>query len=189
MIDIKIENSTLKRLESLAVGFDTPDAVINRLIDGAEGRPDIKPTIVFNPSLESDFKEKLLEEKIAEVCIYSGDTSPVISIWNATKLTRTSNLKANLWSGLLRNWKSKGITKVELTVLDRNVDGQLLDLAHALGLTYQDALIVKPKYHRENADTFLIYFENEEMSILNKISHKLNIDLEVYLPSYMLDLA
>lgn len=187
MIEIKINRSTFKRLESLAVGFDTPDAVINRLIDEVQGRPEKKPTISFNPKVESEFKQKLLDQRIAEVCIHFTDSTKQFFEWNAKKLTATSNLKANLWSGFLRDWKSRGITSISLTVLERPIDSELLRLAHALGLSYEEALVVKPKSHKESDTHYLIWFENKDMSILDKISHKLNNDLNVYLPSYMLE--
>lgn len=188
MIMVSITEANFKRLEALTIGFDTPDSVISRLLDQAESRPEKKPKIIFNPSTEEQFKTELLQSRLAEVCLHTNESkNQQYFSWEAHKLKPESNLKANLWSGFLRGWKNKGINKIELTVL-KDVDQKLLDLAHALGLSYQDALIVKPRCHQENNDTLLVSFEVENMEILEKIPHKLNSDCEVFLPSMMLDL-
>lgn len=186
-MEINITEKTFQRLSELAKGFDTPDAVINRLIDEVIKKPEAKPVITFCPVNEADFKTTLLETKLAEVCLFYTDKKPFYFQWNAEKLKDTSNLKANLWSGFLRGWKDKGITKIELTVLAADVDKEILQIGHALGLSYHDAMIVQPQAHRENEDAYLISFKDEEPSIMDKIQHKVNNDLEVYLPSYMLD--
>lgn len=187
MISIDINEANFKRLEALTIGFDTPDSVISRLLDQAESRPEKKPKIIFNPSTEEQFKRELLQSRLAEVCLHTNESkNKQYFSWGANKLKTESNLKANIWSGFLRGWKDKGINKIELTVL-KNVDQKLLDLAHALGLSYQDALIVKPNYHQEDSDTLLVSFEVENMKILEKIPHKRTSDGELFLPSYMLN--
>lgn len=116
---LDITEGTFSRLEKLAVGFDSPEAVIIRLLDGIEGKKDVKPTINFWPSDEKEFKLKLIEAKEAEAVIFKSDNSREITHWNARRFTESSNLRANLWSGLLRDWKTKGIEKVELSILPR----------------------------------------------------------------------
>jgi len=187
-MNIDVSEKTFERLSNLAKGFDTPDAVINRLIDEVTKKPEVKPVIFFNPENEGDFKTSLLETKLAEVCLFSANMKPSYSLWNADKFKDTSNLKANLWSGFLRGWKDKGITKIELTVLDSNVDKRILEIGHALGLSYHDTLIIQPHIHREDENTYLISFGNEDYSIIDKIQHKVDNDINVYLPSFMLDL-
>ena len=188
IMNIDVSEKTFERLSNLAKGFDTPDAVINRLIDEVTKKPEVKPTIFFNPENEEDFKTSLLETKLAEVCLFSADMKPRYFLWNADKFKESSNLKANLWSGFLRGWKDKGITKIELTVLDSNVDKRILEIGHALGLSYHDASIIQPHAHREDENTYLISFKNEDYPIIDKIKHKVNNDINVYLPSFMLDL-
>ncbi|ARR51893.1 hypothetical protein ETN89_20535 (plasmid) [Photobacterium damselae subsp. damselae] len=184
---IDVTTATFQRLSKLAQGFDTPDAVINRLIDEVTKQPEIKPTIIFNPEIEDDFKRKLLNVKLAEVCLHYTDAAPTFSMWNATKFKESSNLKANIWSGFLRGWKNKCITKIELIVLDKDVDLEMLKLAHALGISYDDALKIQPYSHREDDNNYLVCFKNYNEKILSKIAHKVNIDGEVYLPAFMLD--
>ncbi|MEZ8193186.1 hypothetical protein [Vibrio sp. 1F279] len=185
---IDITTETYQRLSELVQGFDSPDAVINRLIDEVTKQPKEKPIVIFNPSNEEKFKGELLSTKLAEVCLHYTNTTPLFFPWNAQKLKDTSNLKANLWSGFLRDWKKKGITKIELTVLSNDADMEMLKLAHALGLSYADAMKIQPRSHRENDDYYLIWFENEDMEILNKIVHKkVDNDLNFYLPAFMLD--
>ncbi|MEZ9407431.1 hypothetical protein [Vibrio sp. 10N.286.48.F5] len=185
---IDISQKTYERLSELAKGFDTPDTVINRLLDSVSKTPERKPGITFNPNNESAFKAALLDTRLAEVCITYSDKPSLFLVWNADKFKESSNLKANLWSGFLRGWKEKGITGITLTVLDSNSDKTVLEIGHALGLSYADAVIVQPRFHRENADTYLIWFENEDFSIIDKVQHKVNNDINVYLPSFMLDL-
>lgn len=190
VMKIDISKKTYERLSELAKGFDTPDVVINRLLDSVTKVPERKPTITFDPNNELDFKAALLDTRLVEVCITYNDEPSQFLIWNADKFKESSNLKANLWSGFLRGWKEKGITGIALTVLDASADRTVLEIGHALGLSYSDALIVQPRAHRENEDTYLIWFENEELSIIDKIQqHKVNNDINVYLPSFMLNLS
>jgi predicted CopG family antitoxin len=71
---INLPNDLYKRLESHATGFDSPSAVIERLLDYYESKPEKnapnenapqlikikKPELVFHPSQE-EFKENLLK--------------------------------------------------------------------------------------------------------------------------------
>lgn len=185
-VDVKVSKSTFDRLASLAVGFDTPDAVINRLIDHYLGQSETKPSINFIPS-EAAFKSSLLQTRVAEARIYDTDGKHYVLLWNAKKLTPSSNLRANLWSGLLRNWKQRKISKVDLVTLERDYDHQLLKLAHALGLTYEEAKVVGPNVNYDGNNTYLVWFNNEDMGILKNVNHKLNSDLNVYLTALDLD--
>ena len=185
-VSIEISKSTFDRLASQAAGFDTPDAVINRLIDHSLGQSDVKPSIIFIPS-EAEFKSSLLQTRVAEARVYHTDGNHYVLPWNAKKLQSSSNLRANLWSGLLRNWKQKKISRVELSTLELGYDRQLLTLGHALGLTYEEAKIVQPEAHKESNETYLVWFKNEDMGILKNVTHKLNSDLNVYLPACLLD--
>ncbi len=63
----------------MAEGFDSPEAVIIRLLDGAEGKVDIKPTLMFYPTDENLFKAQLIENKEAEVVLYKVDGSREIT--------------------------------------------------------------------------------------------------------------
>ncbi|MGL4715725.1 MAG: hypothetical protein ACRCWL_07420 [Aeromonas sp.] len=185
-VSIEISKSTFDRLSSLAVGFDTPDAVINRLINHSLGQSETKPRIMFIPS-EAEFKRLLLQTRVAEAKIYHSDGRHFVVPWNATKLQSSSNLRANLWSGFLRNWKQKKISKVELSTLELGYDLKLLTLSHALGLTYEEAKIVQPEMCKESDDTYLVSFKHENMDILKNVTHKLDSDLNVYLPSCLID--
>ncbi len=114
---IDITNATFLRLERLAVGFDTPEAVINRLLDKVEGHTVTKPKLTFFPVDEEEFKNELIKFKEAEVVIFKKDGSREITHWKANRLNESSSLRGNLWSGLLRGWKSKGIMKADLFIL------------------------------------------------------------------------
>lgn len=184
-MDIKILNSTYQRLADIAVGFETPEQVIIRLLDSYDGKPKqrTKPTITFNPSEVEAFKASLLKKRVAEVCMYRTDGSKSYSLWNASKLSETSNIKANIWSGLLRNWEDKKISSLALTVLPQDFDQDLCFLAHNIDLSYAEAQIVEPQACEEADGKYSISFKNENMEILSQLN--LNNDLEIYIPSYM----
>lgn len=114
---IEISNETYERLGKLVIGFDSPENVISRLLDQAEGKTIQKPELFFEPKNEDEFKARLLETKEAEITLYKNDGSREILHWNAHRFKPESNLRANLWSGQLRGWPEKGIVKAELTVL------------------------------------------------------------------------
>jgi len=142
--NIELSETTFSRLEKLAVGFDSPESVINRLLDGAEGKTEAKPILTFDPSDENEFKRRLIESKEAEVVIYKNDSSREITHWKANRLGETSNLRGNLWSGLLRGWKGKGIHKVDLSILPQGSSSpgdetqQIKSLALEFQLTFDE---------------------------------------------------
>jgi hypothetical protein len=141
---IEITQTTFVRLEQLAEGFDTPEAVIIRLLDNIDGKTETKPTLHFDPVDEAEFKLRLIESKEAEVVIYKNDDSREIVKWKANRLSESSNLRGNLWSGLLRGWKSKQIKSVYLSILPQGLNlpdddtEQRKSLAQELGLTYYE---------------------------------------------------
>jgi len=120
---IRISDELYARLESNAVGFDTPSALIERLLDRCDGinqaessESMTKPELIFNPSDEEKFKINLIKKQQAQVILYKQNGTFERRIWNASRLSESSNLRGNLWSGLLRGWKKKGIIKVELSI-------------------------------------------------------------------------
>ncbi|MEJ6080859.1 hypothetical protein MT391_20360 [Vibrio sp. 1-Bac 57] len=138
---IEVSESTFKRLEVLAKGFDTPDSVINRLIDEIENKKVTKPLLSFSPSDEKHFLKLLIRDRIAEVVLYKNDGSRTITKWNASKLMETSNLRANLWSGFLRGWKEKGIISAEFSIYPNlnNIENEKTKiLASTLNLTFSE---------------------------------------------------
>jgi hypothetical protein len=178
---IEITQTTFVRLEQLAEGFDTPEAVIIRLLDNIDGKTETKPTLHFDPIDEAEFKLRLIESKEAEVVIYKNDDSREIVKWKANRLSESSNLRGNLWSGLLRGWKSKQIKSVYLSILPRGLNvpdddtEQRKSLAQELGLTYDE--VSQLDYDMsENASNdglvynFIVQFdENCDKQILGKI--------------------
>ncbi|QOI95892.1 hypothetical protein [Aeromonas salmonicida] len=137
--NIQVSDETYSRLEKFAVGFDAPEAVIIRLLNQVEGKPETKPSLSFHPENEHEFKRQLLDTKEAEVVIYKVGGSREISYWKANRLSEASNLRGNLWSGPLRGWKEKGIQKVDLSVLPKglNLPGNETDRTKALALEFQ----------------------------------------------------
>lgn len=119
---INVSDEIYRRLEGLAIGFDSPERVIERLlneIDSSSSRlTESKPTLTFIPD-EQTFKNELLAKKRAQVVLHLRDGQRDVLQWNASRFQPSSNLRANLWSGILRNWKEKGIVSAELSVLPR----------------------------------------------------------------------
>ncbi|ELA9559369.1 hypothetical protein QTG58_004090 [Vibrio parahaemolyticus] len=195
---IEITAETYARLEKLAVGFDSPEAVINRLLDQAEGKPETKPTLMFFPEDETEFKRELIKTKEAEVVLYKVDGTREVSRWNANKLTESSNLRGNLWSGLLRNWKEKGIKKAEFSVLplavvypDGDDDRVSLDkaLSLQLNLTYEEMQSLEYEVHTNESDDGLVYGHYVEIDLDNsdpEVLAKAEIDDDNY--SFEVDL-
>lgn len=144
MPEIEISKETFGRLESKAVGFDTPELVIKRLLDEAEGKPESKPIIVFEPADETEFKRLLLNTREAEIALYKTDDSREMICWNASRFNEGSNLRANLWSGYLRGWKDKSIVRAELAILPEGTADpgdttfQNKRLATVLGLKFEE---------------------------------------------------
>ncbi|WP_075184707.1 hypothetical protein [Teredinibacter haidensis] len=162
-VSIELTNETYTRLEKFAVGFDSPESVIIRLMDSAEGKSDKKPELVFSPSDENEFKRELIKSKVAEVVIYKAGDSREVTHWNANRFNQDSNLRGNLWSGILRDWKTKGITKVELTVLPRGLNSpddnteEIKALALEFQLTYDEMSQLDYDIDTNASDDGLIY--------------------------------
>jgi len=120
---IRISDKLYARLESHAKGFDTPSALIERLLDAQDGivikeikESTEKPELIFLPSDEDQFKKLLISGKQAAVSLHRIDGSIEKRIWKANKISQSSNIRGNLWSGILRGWKKKGIVKAELSI-------------------------------------------------------------------------
>ncbi len=124
-VSITLSDELFRRLERLAVGFDTPERVIERLLDGVElggdKSPEARPNLVFIPD-EAAFRNELLANRKAQVVLHYKDGSRDVMHWNATRFQPKSNLRGNLWSGFLRNWKEKGIVSAELSVLPKGLN-------------------------------------------------------------------
>lgn len=113
---IEITDSLYQRLAKHVEGFETPENVITRILDEYESKKEKKkPEIIFIPN-EFDFKEELLKKKVAWKTFEYTDGSILQKKWVATHFSLSSSLKANLWSGSLRDWQAKGISKLTLSV-------------------------------------------------------------------------
>ncbi|MCS6121080.1 hypothetical protein G3444_19570 [Shewanella baltica] len=124
-VTISISDDVFRRLEGLAVGFDTPERVIERLLDLVEESgsksSESKPSLTFVPD-EAAFKNELIARKKAQVVLHLKNGERDVIHWNASRFQPSSNLRANLWSGILRNWKDKGIVSAELSVLPQGIN-------------------------------------------------------------------
>ena len=131
---ITISTNLYKRLEAYAVGFDTPQDVMTRILDYYESNSgqavnnvlpkpivdtparSLQLEISMIPNNESEFKKLMLERKLAWVKIFKLDGTEDIKLWKVQAFTSDSDLKGNLRSGYLRGWKEKGIYKAVLAI-------------------------------------------------------------------------
>ncbi|WP_225181359.1 hypothetical protein [Pectobacterium aroidearum] len=116
MRKIEISQKTFNRLAKHATGFDTPENVINRLLDKQETEFSQRPELTFKPEDEELFKQELIRTRYATVELYKADGSKEEGEWNARSISELSSIRSNLWSGYLRNWKEKGIVRAIFTV-------------------------------------------------------------------------
>jgi hypothetical protein len=192
-VDIQVSEDTFQRLEKLAVGFDTPEAVINRLIDSFENKKDSKPRLTFTPSNETQFLSLLVRNKLAEVTLNKTDGSRDIFQWEANKLTEKSNLRGNLWSGFLRGWKDKGISSADFYIYpnptklhtEKHIQRDMI-LAGVLNLKFSELLSLDDDFelvkhvdeHNSVFDYTIRFFDSCDPKVLNLIDG-LNSDNEV----------
>lgn len=141
---IEISDETYERLAKMVIGFDSPENVISRLLNQAEGKTIQKPELFFEPESEDEFKVQLLKSKEAEITLYKNDGSREILYWNASRFKPESNLRGNLWSGQLRGWQQKGIVKAELIVLPAGTadpgddTGRIKNIAMSIGVKFSE---------------------------------------------------
>lgn len=187
MKDIQISQETYTRLEQLATGFsDTPDSVISRLLDGLDNKPERKPELVFFPEDEEQFKQLLINNKFAEITYYLKDGSRNVQIWNAKRFSESSNLKANLWSGQLREWKSKGITRAELYIFPPKEDADnqakytiCRAVSSNLNIPFRELQEIKFDYDIEGYGS--------QATLLIKFDDQIDIEKLVHIPGFELD--
>tara|TARA_R110000772_G_scaffold110305_8_gene213868 strand:+ start:2110 stop:2721 length:612 start_codon:yes stop_codon:yes gene_type:complete len=122
MKTIEISEIVHDKLSKLVKGFgETPNSVIERLLNEAEGN-NFKPSLIFYPEDETRFKKLLMRDKKAEVILYKDNGELEILRWNAVRFKESSNIKANIWSGYLRNWEAKGIKRAEFSIYEKPID-------------------------------------------------------------------
>lgn len=199
MISIDIKESTFKRLEGFAIGFDSPDAAINRLLDKVENKANKKPVLKLFPNDEEYFLKSLVRDRGAEVVLYYSDGSRKITHWNAKKITEKSNLRGNLWSGFLRGWEGKGIVSAEFSIYPREHDDYtLIDLqrdgylVRQLGLTFREARCLDGFYEivrHVHSTTYctvkysIQFFDGYDLEILREIEG-LDSNSQIFIPIY-----
>lgn len=123
---INISSDLFHRLERHATGFsETPESVIEKLIDAYEGVTNQTATRIFPMNhraeivfpdgyTEESFKAELIKKKKAYVKLFYINDKIEIKTWHVSRFNESSNLIRNLRSGQLRNSRSKGILKAEV---------------------------------------------------------------------------
>lgn len=125
---IRLPDELYTRLSKHAQGFDTPANVIEKLLNQVEGISPAKeakeatnlnskrPELVFFPD-EASFRQGLIDGHTGEVTLHLSNGCTVRKEWRSVRFTERSNLRGNIWSGLLRDWQQQGITAAEFSML------------------------------------------------------------------------
>lgn len=80
----------------------------------------LRNIITYFPAGEDSFKKELLKTKRAFIRIFYADgRPPTDKEWNAHNISKASTVHGNLASGHLRDWREKGICKVEVSIEPR----------------------------------------------------------------------
>ncbi|MEP2651003.1 MAG: hypothetical protein ABJH06_03330 [Paraglaciecola sp.] len=115
-MNIEITKELFERLANIAQGFESPNDVIERVLNSSQlSSKASKPELSFIPS-EEEFRQQLLIGKYAWKKFEYIDGTLKLEPWLASRFSVKSNLRANLWSGALRDWQSKGIKKLTLSI-------------------------------------------------------------------------
>lgn len=190
---IDVSESVYERLTKQIKSFDdTPNLVIERLLDEIEGI-NSKPKLVFYPDDEARFKRLLLRNRKAEVALFKNDGQIEVLVWNASKLQESSNIKANIWSGYLRNWEEKNIKKAEFSIYEKPIDHFKADdffklcekLSPIINVPYKFLIEYDFEHDIEthkNTDTLILRFhDGQDFSLLeqNKFFNKSTKCIEV----------
>lgn len=124
---IRLPDELYTRLSKHAKGFDTPANVIEKLLNQVEGINPTKeakepktlqrkrPELIFLPD-ETSFRQGLINGHTGEVTLHLSNGSTVKKDWRSVRFTERSNLRGNIWSGLLRDWQQQGITAAEFSM-------------------------------------------------------------------------
>lgn len=161
-----------------------------------ESRPkssESKPSLTFVPD-EAAFKNELIARKKAQAVLHLKNGERDVIHWNASRFQPSSNLRVNLWSDILRNWKDKGITSAELSVLPRghnhpddNTD-LLIAIAGEVHWTLEEVEHYFVDYDLASSDDdhdyYLATFNDETPDELKQIaglnsSNQLHLDLNI----------
>lgn len=140
---IEISEELYERLGRHVNGFETPADVITRILDQYELRnTEKRPDLVFEPD-EEGFKKELLSKKQAWKIFEFDDGRKQIEEWSANQFNENSNLRGNIWSGALRDWKNKGIKQLTLTTVDPRDEGHAMHTNSSDTIELQVGKLVK----------------------------------------------
>ena len=132
-----------------------------------------KPYISYgNVNLE-EFKEALLSSRVAQVCVeYYDRKERDLLIWKATKIKEDSNIRGNIQSNYLRDWRSKRISGVNVDVLEqKSLNLEYLSISSYLGLTYHEFSTLDPIIYKNALGEYdCIDFKNQCNHLLSKLN-------------------
>lgn len=56
------------------------------------------------------------------MALFKKNSTVEVLVWHASKIHEASNLRANIWSGHLCNWKEKEVVKAEFSIFEKPMD-------------------------------------------------------------------
>ena len=74
------------------------------------------PVIQLSPAGDDAFKARLIAVKRAVVRLEMRDGRERSFVWHAYRFRQSSNLRGNLFSGYLRDWRERGIVRASVSV-------------------------------------------------------------------------
>lgn len=140
---VRLPAAFIERLKPYAQPFETPLTVLNRILDDYEQilgktKPTVQPAItkkllsspdiVFLDGNEDVFKTGFLTQGRAYLKIFYVDGRNEITPWELRGFSASSSAVGNLRSGRLRNWREKGIIRVDLAVDKDDLGDSTADL-------------------------------------------------------------
>ena len=91
---------------------------INKVARKQTGNSFVTPTITFNPANVDAFKQQLLQTRRAEITWIYGDGTQVDKVWDATKVSATTDVKMNIQSRPeWRNREANGLVEVKVKLI------------------------------------------------------------------------
>lgn len=113
--NMDIDEEMLEAIDYIARVFGISFNTVEYLWDNADLLKTPILELEFVPN-EMEFRKNLLEKHIAKRIIYYEDGKQEEKEWKASKFNESSNLRNNIFTGPLRNWKKKGIIKATFFV-------------------------------------------------------------------------
>jgi hypothetical protein len=168
--------------------------------------------IIYYPVNDvNNFKQLLLDKKMAYINIHKINGEIEIIEWSAHKFKNSSDIEKNLRSNYLRDWKDKGIFKAELSTnkddfiqlssslnssaipkieqelkLKQEFYDYLISISrtHKTAYGYKNAINKISKDYSQNINQNIDIYQIQEQGIINEIAQKYSTNGEYAIAGY-----